>query len=147
MIKQISFDEIYEMWSKQLWPHRTSPIESNSAMIFLGGYTMDNMFTTPTFFGYYDNDMLIGVNSGHGCADNSYRSRGVYVMPEYRKREIGTKLLLATIEQGRKQDCDFVWSYPRRSSWNTYKSAGFELASDWERSETSEANAYCRIDL
>ena len=103
--------------------------------------------TIPTFFGYFIEDKLVGVNSGHKCSDNSYRSRGVYVFPEFRKREIGTKLLIATIDQGRSEGCSFVWSYPRRSSWNTYQSAGFRLAGDWEKSETSEANAYCRIDL
>lgn len=147
MIKKIPFEQIYDVWLNHLWPHRTSSIDSNSAMIFLGGYTMDNMMTIPTFFGYFIEDKLVGVNSGHKCSDNSYRSRGVYVFPEFRKREIGTKLLIATIDQGRSEGCSFVWSYPRRSSWNTYQSAGFRLAGDWEKSETSEANAYCRIDL
>jgi GNAT superfamily N-acetyltransferase len=147
MIKKIDFETIYKIWEKHLWPIRVTPIESNSAMVFLGGYDLENMKTTPTFLGYFIDNELVGVNSGHKCLDNSYRSRGVYVMPEYRRNKVGQQLLTATIEQGKIEKCNFVWSYPRKSSWNTYKAAGFELASDWEKSETSEANAYCRIDI
>jgi GNAT superfamily N-acetyltransferase len=147
MIKEISFSEIFHVWNTYLWPNRNSPIESNSAMVFLGGFEMGNMTTTPTFFGYFVNHQLVGVNSGHRCIDNGYRSRGVYVFPEYRKRQIGKQLLEATINQGRKEQCNFVWSFPRKTSWNTYKSAGFSLVGDWEKSETSEANAYCIIKL
>ena len=147
MIKQITFVEIYQIWSVHLWPHRSSPIESNSAMVFLGGFDLTNMTTKPTFFGYFIDDVLVGVNSGHKCVDNSYRSRGVFVFPEFRKRQIGQRLLEATIEQGQIEGCNFVWSYPRKSSWNTYKAAGFILAGVWEKSETSEANAYCIVEL
>jgi GNAT superfamily N-acetyltransferase len=147
MIKEITFDEIYKIWRNNLWPNRNSPIESNSAMIFLGGYTMDNMHTQPTHFGYFVNDVLVGVNSGHKCADNSYRSRGVYVFPEFRQQGIGKKLLVASIQKAIQEQCLFAWSYPKKTSWNTYVSAGYNLASDWEKSETSDANAYCKIIL
>lgn len=146
MIEKISFDQIYEIWSVYLWPGRISPIEPNSAMKFLGGYTMDNMITTPSFFSYTIDGKIAGVNSGHKCSDNSYRSRGVYVFPQFRNQAIGIKLLVATINQGKDENCSFIWSYPRRSSWATYNAAGFILSSDWESSETSEANAYCRIN-
>ena len=145
MIKQISFEQIYEIWKNSLWPNRTSPIEPNSAMIFLGGYTMDNMTTTPTFLGYFQNDKIIGVNSGHKCSDNSYRSRGLFVFPEFRHTGIATKILKATIEQGKVEGCSFVWSYPRKTSWRAYKQADFILMSEWETSETSDANAYCGL--
>lgn len=147
MIKKISFDQIFDVWSTHLWPNRTSPIETNSAMIFLGGYDMRNMNSSPTFLGYEIDGKIVGVNSGHKCFDNSYRSRGVYVFPEFRKKNIGVQLLVATIEQGKSEGCNMVWSYPRRTSWNTYSSAGFVLASDWESSETSDANAYCKVEI
>lgn len=145
VIKKIKYTEIYEVWYKHLWPHRISPIEPNSAMVFLGGIDIKNMETVPTFFGYYIDNKLVGVNSGHKCSDNSYRSRGIFVFPEFRNQNIGTKLLLATITQGYEEKCTFIWSYPRKSSFNTYKSAGFTLVSDWEKSETSEANAYVSL--
>lgn len=147
MIKIVSFEQAKEVWSRYLWPSRVSPIESNSAMNFLNGYDMRSMYTTPTFFAYVQDDKIIGVNSGHMCGDNSYRSRGLYVSTEYRNQGIGVKLLLETISQAKKESANFIWSYPRQTSWNTYQKAGFMLASDWEISETSDSNAYCRLDL
>lgn len=141
-IKKISFEEILPVWSKDLWPDRTSPIESNSAMCFKEGYDMENMRTTPTFFGYYVDGELAGVNSGHLCKDNHYRSRGLFVYEKFRGMGIGTKLLRATIEQGKIENAILCWSFPRDTSWMTYHHAGFLLAGDFSPSETGN-NAYC----
>lgn len=143
MIKQISWEEILFIWSTYLWPSRKSPIESHSAMCYLKGLDIYNMHTTPTFLGYFKDNDLVGVNSGHGCANNNYRSRGLWVNPNYRNQGIGTTLLLATIEQAILEKSDFIWSFPRYSSKHTYESAGFTITSDWIPSETSEQNAYC----
>lgn len=146
MITEISFFEIYGIWRYYLWSDRISTIETNSAMNFLGGYDSANMSYTPHFFAYIVDSQIVGVNSGHHCSDNSYRSRGLYVLENYRRQGIGVKLLKHTIEQGRKEFCDYVWSYPKQSSWTAYKNAGFTLASDWHQSEL-DINAYCKIDL
>jgi GNAT superfamily N-acetyltransferase len=146
MIKIISYELVYPIWEAYLWYNRTSTITPTSAMDFLGGYHMDNMNVQPTFFGYYDNENLVGVNSGHRCRDNSYRSRGLYVHASYRKQGIATQLLKATIDQGKKEGCIYVWSYPRDTSWNAYSNAGFTLSSNWENSELGK-NAYCKINL
>jgi hypothetical protein len=53
-------------------------------------------------------------------------------------------LLIATIEQGRKENAHMCWSYPKDSSWNTYAKAGFTLVSDWESAENG-TNAYCVV--
>ena len=79
--------------------------------------------------------------------DDGYRSRGLYVLDKFRGKGIGTHLLKATTEQAKIEHCNMCWSYPRKSSWKSYLNAGFELASEWEISETSDANAYCKIDL
>ena len=144
MITEISFVEIYDIWNQYLWPNRQSKIESNSAMVFLGGYNIANMHFKPTFTAYKDNNKIVGVNSGHKCIDNSYRSRGLYVLPEYRKKGIGVALLRQTIKNARNENCEFVWSYPKQSSWNTYSIAGFNLAGDWHQSEL-DTNAYCKL--
>lgn len=147
MIIQISFREIYPVWRKHLWPDRTSMIESTSAMSFLGGFDLKNMSSAPSFLAYIDkNDNILGVNSGHRCMDNSYRSRGLYVFPEYRNQGIGKILLLETIEIAKREECGYVWSFPRHSSWSVYSSAGFMLSTDWFESENG-INAYCRYDL
>lgn len=141
-IKKISFEETLPIWSKDLWPNRTSIIESNSAMCYQGGYDMENMSTKPTFFAYYIDNEIAGVNSGHLCKDKHYRSRGLFVYEKFRGMGIGTKLLIATIEQGRTEDAVLCWSFPRDTSWMTYHHAGFTLASDFSPSETGN-NAYC----
>lgn len=141
-IKQISYEQILSIWKRYLWADRTSPIEPNSAMLFLHGYDMKNMNYKPTFFGYIIDGKLAGVNSGHMCMDNSYRSRGLFVFKKYRNRGIGTKLLLATVQQGFKENANFIWSYPRQTSWNTYKKAGFILRTDWKKDEIGY-NAFC----
>ena len=143
MITKISWDEIRNIWATYLWPNRISPIETNSAMCYLEGFDMHNMHTTPTYIGYIVDDTIVGVNSGHTCYDNSYRSRGLWVNPNYRKQGIGSALLLATVEQAVKENTEFIWSFPRYTSWNTYNSVGFSLSSSWISSETSESNAYC----
>jgi GNAT superfamily N-acetyltransferase len=147
MIKTISFNEILPIWENYLWPNRQSNIDPNSAMCFLGEYDLVNMTTPPTFFAYVIDGEIAGVNSGHMCKEQQYRSRGLYVFEKFRGRGMGTLLLTATIEQAKAENAVLCWSYPKKTSWKSYLAAGFELASDWEGSETSDANAYCKIDL
>lgn len=147
MIKIITFEEILPIWQNFLWPDRESSIDPTSAMSFLGGYDLVNMQSSPTFFAYIIDGEIAGVNSGHKTMNNGYRSRGLYVFDKFRGRGIATALLKATIEQGRKEEATMCWSYPRQSSWKSYANAGFILASDWETSETSDANAYCEVIL
>jgi GNAT superfamily N-acetyltransferase len=117
-------------------------------MCFLNGHDSANIESIPTFFGYIINDAIVGVNSGHACPNqNNYRSRGLWVDPNYRGQGLAQKLLTATIEQAQQEGYTQIWSYPRLSSWPTYQAVGFKLASDWAASETSEANAYCVIKV
>jgi GNAT superfamily N-acetyltransferase len=144
MLIELDWKKIHYIWKNYLWPNRSSPIEPVSAMCFLNGYDMTNMASTPTFYGYIINDKIIGVNSGHACPDqHNYRVRGIWVDPDYRGQGIAQQLLTATIKQGLREGYTQIWSYPRRTSWPTFSAIGFELASNWETSETSEANAYC----
>lgn len=144
MLVELSWKKIHHVWKNYLWLDRSSPIEPTSAMCFLGGYDMANMESTPTFYGYMIDNFIVGVNSGHACPNqNNYRSRGLWVDPDYRGQGIGQRLLTATIEQGQLEGYSQIWSYPRQTSWPTYNAVGFKLASNWEVSETSEANAYC----
>lgn len=145
MITKISWEEICQIWSTELWPTRQSPIEPNSAMVYLGGYLDYNKQTTPTFFGYKINKNIIAVNSGHMCADNMYRSRGLWVHPNYRNQSFGQILLTATINQAIIENATMVWSYPRKTSVKTYEAVGFIITSPWEKSETSDHNAYCSL--
>lgn len=142
MIVFLEYNDIYQIWKQHLWPDRKSDITPTSAMMFLGDYNSDNMSYKPSFLGYIEDEELLGVNSGHMCVDNSYRSRGLFVFPKARNKGIGSKLLIATIDQGSKESATFVWSYPKQTSWKAYEKAGFSLSSPWETSELG-FNAYC----
>lgn len=142
LVKEISFEEILYIWSNFLWKERKSTIEKNSAMTYLGGLDMSNMYSKPTFIAAIESNRIIGVNSGHLCKDNGYRSRGLYVHEQYRKKNVGYSLLCETIEIAKKEKADYVWSYPKQTSWKTYQKAGFVLSSPWEMSELGY-NAYC----
>lgn len=146
-LEHISWDAIHNIWKNRLWPERQSEITPNSAMVFLGGHDRDNMDYQPTFWGRVRNGMIIGVNSGHRCSDGSYRSRGLWVAPEYRCNGLGKILLNAVISQAQTEGATYCWSVPRRQSWPAYASVGFRLSSDWFPTETSDFNAFCRIDL
>lgn len=143
MIEEITWPEILDIWSTKLWPNRVSPIQTNSAMCYLQGHAMFNKQTKPIFLAYKINGNIVGVNSGHATDNNSYRSRGLWVNPDFRNQGIGKKLLLATIDQAVNENSSMIWSLPRQTSWNTYKAAGFELGSSWFKTETSDNNAYC----
>jgi GNAT superfamily N-acetyltransferase len=147
MIQKIDWQIIQLVWEKYLWPNRTSAIETNSAMVYLGGIDMENMNTSPIFFGYYYYNLLAGVNSGHMCHDGTYRSRGLYVFPEYRGMGIGSSLLTATLKEAKKLNASLVWSLPRKTSWSTYHRVGFTLSSEWKKTETSSENAYCKFQI
>ncbi len=146
--QEISFDEIFPIWNNDLWPNRVSKIESHSAMVYLSDKFSMEQFTLPAwYFGVFNNGELLGVNSGHMCSDGSARSRGLWVSPDRRGHGHGLALLNMTSDRASVAGATAVWSYPRRTSWTTYRAAGFQLMSDWEESETSEANAYCKLDL
>jgi len=146
MIVKISFEEILEIWQTYLWPTRISKIESHSAMLLDGTMTLQNWQYQPSYFAFKLDNNIVGCNSGHKCEDNSYRSRGLFVFPEYRKKGIGVELLKYTVQQGIDEGCNLVWSYPRQSSWNTYQKTGFSLYSDWHQGE-NDINAYCVLKI
>lgn len=150
-VKSITYDECRAIWFTHLWPGR-GDIEHASAMLYAPHsqqyvYDVDNMKFTTDFCGLYCNDQLIGVNSGHPCADGSYRSRGLWVDPTYRGNGYGVILLKATIDLARRLNRRFIWSYPRETSRRTYEAAGFTITSGWTASDTSSSNAYCIKDL
>ena len=165
IIKKITWEEILSVWQNDLWPSsvRSSAIEPTSAMSLfkiwrqnedgtadlVNHYDLENMKSTPTFWGCFIEDKLIGVNSGHMCVGKEYRSRGLWVNPKYRGMSIGTKLLVKTVAQGYHEGAILCWSYPRFESWLSYHYAGFRRRDhnfnfEWEESETGN-NSKCIV--
>jgi GNAT superfamily N-acetyltransferase len=132
MIKEISFSEICTLWD-ELHPGRKHKMFSTMCLYGYNNWHKTEKVMTH-YFGYYIDDKLVGVNSGHTTALITFRSRGLYVLPEYRNQGIGLKLLKHTIKFGfEKYTDDIVWSYPRKEALNVYEKAGFKKISDFEQ--------------
>ena len=149
-IERLNFEKIKSIWQTKLWPNRTSAIETHSAMTwpFEGNPDPINMdiFNYPaTFWGAYLDNKLVGVNSGHKTTDKQYRSRGVWVDPEYRKRSLAQMLFLMTAHQAKVEGCEMLWSIPRKTALPAYTKFGFETVGDFIVTETSDANIYVKL--
>jgi GNAT superfamily N-acetyltransferase len=151
-ISRITFEEIDHIWKKHLWPNRSSAIETHSAMTwpFEGKpdqYDMKVFEYPATFWGAYLDNKLVGVNSGHKTTDEQYRSRGIWVDPDYRKRGVAQMLFLMTAHQAKVEGCEMLWSIPRKTALPAYTKFGFETVGDYIVTETSEANIYVSLAL
>ena len=147
-IERLDFDTIKNIWGKELWPNRSSAIESHSAMTwpFEGNPEPIDM-NIFTFLGAYIDNSLVGVNSGHRTSEDQYRSRGVWVDPNYRKRGVSQMLFLMTAHQAKVEGCDMLWSIPRKTALPAYTKFGFETVGGFIATETSEANIYTKLIL
>ena len=150
--ERLNFKTIESIWSTKLWPSRTSAIESHSAMTwpFEGNpdsIDMDIFNYPATFWGVYLDNKLLGVNSGHKTTDEQYRSRGIWVNPEYRKRGVAQMLFLMTAHQAKIEGCEMLWSIPRKTALPAYTKFGFETVGDYIITETSDANIYVKLAL
>jgi len=151
-IIRITFDQIKNIWSEHLWPNRQSPIETHSAMTwpFEGNpneYDM-NVFDYPaSFFGVISDYKIVGVNSGHKTSDSQYRSRGIWVDPEHRRKGISQMLFETTIDQAIGEGCRMIWSIPRKTALPAYTKFGFQTVGDYIKTETSDANIYVSLNL
>lgn len=121
--KKINFEKILPIWRK-LWP--VGKIYPISSMLYLGGYdvSIQNKFT-PSYFALCCDKEIIGVISGHKSNQEQYRLRGLYIESEYRNRFLSKKLFECIDKQARKENCNFIWSLPRKQAIKAYKSAGF----------------------
>lgn len=142
----IDFPTIQYVWRTKLWPDRTSPIETHSAMTWPGSsaqqYDMKVFEHTASFFGVFIDDTLVGVNSGHKTSDTHYRSRGLWVDPSFRKQGIGQMLFQMTQQRAIDEGCKFVWSVPRKTALSAYQRFGFNTVGGFFGTETSDANIY-----
>ena len=129
--KYTTFDEILPIWRDHLWKGRKTDIKPTNGLKFLGGFDKEIEKNTPTFVGAYINNKLVGVNSGHATNDSEYRSRGIYVLPEYRGQGVAQELLQSIEDQAVVEKKVTLWSMPRASALKTYEKFGFEVVSDY----------------
>jgi len=132
VINKITYEDIYEYW-KLLWDYKFLP--KSGVILFnlneRNGSIHENEDIEVSFFGAFINDKIVGVNSGFCPDSNQYRSRGLYVLPEYRRQGIAYELLKATEAQGKKEGKFLLWSVPRQSALSVYLKYGFKQASNF----------------
>lgn len=129
IFKKTTFDEIFPLWRYGLWPGRKSEIKPTNGIKFMGGYNKEIEKNIPTFFGAFIDNECVAVNSGFATDKFYYRSRGLYVVPKYRKNGVAYKLLAATEEEAIASGHKFLWSMPRESALIVYLLYGFKKAS------------------
>jgi GNAT superfamily N-acetyltransferase len=143
------FEEVLPIWQMELWPGRTSAIEPQSAMTWLGrngGIDMSLMSASPTFFIAKTDTRIVGVLSGHfgglieqspgnGVQERAYRTRGLWVQSESRRQGVAQALMKAAFLQARTENCALVWTFPRQSSMNFYRAMGFHQEGEWHTGE------------
>lgn len=124
-VKQIDFDTIKDIWKNELWENRKSEIKPTSSMVFNGGYDISIHNNMPTFLCIETNNQIVAVNSGHMTVNNFYRSRGLWVKQEYRKKGLTYLLFDVLIKQAIKEGAKVMWSLPRISALSAYTKNGF----------------------
>jgi|TARA_B100001094_G_C18059879_1_gene734505 GNAT superfamily N-acetyltransferase len=131
----LTFEQIKEIWEKELWPNRESAIETHSAMTWpltnTVPYDMEIFEYIPAFYAIEIDNKIVGVNSGHRTEDKGYRSRGLWVHPDFRRKGVGNLLLKILCEEAFNRDCEWIWSIPRKSALSTYKKSGFTTVGDF----------------
>ncbi len=152
-VQQITFQEILPIWQDKLWPNRVSKIETHSAMTWpythpVQPYSMDVFNYPATFFGIFDQDKLVAVNSGHLTTQQEYRSRGLWVDPDYRGMGLAQIILLATINEAKKEGASMIWSIPRLTALPAYERVGFKTVGDRvDEGVEFGPNIYCSYSL
>lgn len=129
----VNFDSILPIWKEKLWPGRKDAIRPMSDIVYGGGHdsTIYKNFK-PTFFVVFNlSNEIIGVNSGHRSSIDLYRSRGLWVDPQYRRMGISGILFNELHMQAIKENCKAIWSIPRKEALPAYKKYGFVQTSDF----------------
>lgn len=133
MIKVVSFEQCMRVWSTT-WQSMSSPILPQSCMRLPSRDELNNkpgMFfysldiDTPVFLGIHEDKKLVAVNSFHRV-DGTTRTRGLFVLPEYRGRGYGMKLLRDTWNRSVVFP---VWDFPTEEELPVYLKAGFRQVS------------------
>lgn len=126
-LQEISHEAIHPLWTNGLWPSRPTKELYMSAMLYGGGYDSEiSKKYRPRFWGIYHQNRLVAVNSGFQTSPHHYRSRGLYVEEEFRRRGLATMLLGTCHDEARRLGCSTLWSFARLTALSAYLHAGFQ---------------------
>jgi hypothetical protein len=143
-LKEITFEQIREVWLQDLWPNRTD-VKPMSSMVY-GEHDNHDMSIyekyIPTFWGIFNDDQIIAVNSGFRTNDQLYRTRGIWVRNDHRGNFLSSMLFDAIDAQAKLENCTHIWSFPRFGSHLAYLRAGYTKTSDWYTNNSYGKNCY-----
>lgn len=127
VINSSTFEEVLPFWKNELWPGRHSAITDYSIIDHHGHLSLDKS-TLSCFFvkATLEDGQIVGVNSGIKTSDSHFRSRGIWVHPEFRGLHIGSGLISELEKIAKTLDCKIIWSMPRHTSIQFYQKNGFE---------------------
>ena len=120
IISKSNFKEVSFIWKNYLWPKRIEPIEKTSALLFKEGIDM-NYKAAEVFFVKAEMDgRIVGVCSGQRTGVHEFRSRGLWVSEDFRKKGLGSKLFFEVEKEAQNRGCVNLWTLARYSSEKFY---------------------------
>lgn len=129
-IRKITFEQIFDVWSKKLWPGRNSKIEAVSAIDQNGLIDVDILNFTANFWGAFVADQLVGVVSTHPTEANVYRLRGLFVEESHRRLKIGKKLIQHSMNCVANENAKLLWTLARITNKEFYLGCGFSVTQE-----------------
>ena len=144
-VEEISFEEIKEVWEKELWPDKKNGVAKANEWTWewsvirskrkLGKDKQMAKEVEPTFIGIRSGQELVAVNSCYYSNTQGmfkyWRSRGLWVHPNFRGQKYSSVVLIWCLEYAKRKGGHWMWTVPRESALPAYKSAGFVQQSDW----------------
>ena len=140
-VEEISFEEIAEVWAAELWPDKKNGVAKANEWTWywlqkeLGKDKRMARDAIPTFVGIKSGKKLVTVNSCYYSNSkgmfNYWRSRGLWVHPDFRGQKYSSVILTWCLEHAKANNGHWMWSVPRKSAMAAYKSVGFVIQSDW----------------
>ena len=144
-IRQITWEQTKPIWDTYLWPGRDS--EPVTSMKYLGGYDMAYKAQEPRFIGIENaQGILVAVNSYVLTHGTEFRSRGLWVDPQFRRLGYAKVLLEYMLDFIATEGGTMVWTMPRRGALEAYESAGFIRTTGWSE-EGWGVNCYAIASL
>ena len=125
-LSKSDFKDIFPIWRNRLWPERIEPIKKTSALLFKEGIDMNYKSSEVFFIKAEVNKQIIGVCSGQRTGSKEFRSRGLWVSEDFRKKRIGSGLFFAVEKETKKRNCSYLWTLARHSSEKFYRSVGMK---------------------
>ena len=127
-IQACEFVDIFNIWRDQLWPKRQSLIEPISWLSIDGTYCEQFALERPSFWmARSPQNEVVGVLGGHPTPPGLYRTRGLWIREDFRRRGLGRRLMQELFNEALRMGYRQVWTMPRISSWPFYESCGFHV--------------------